>query len=75
MKVQFHSVDEIKGFVSDMDTVPCDVNIKDGRIILDAKSFLSLASLDLSKHFDVHPVTRDWTKIDQFYEKVWRYRA
>lgn len=59
--INLNKVENIKKFISVVNTFESDIDISSGRILLDAKSIMALYSLDLSKDIDIisHANTED----------------
>ena len=75
MKIVFHCTNDVKNFVNDMMKLECDVNIVDGRRVLDAKSLLGVLNLDISKQFDTYCITDDENQRAIFNEIIKKYKG
>ena len=51
-RVNLNSIDDIKEFVNIVNRFPVDVDLSNGRYVIDAKSIMGIFSLDLSKDID-----------------------
>lgn len=71
-KVKFHAAEDVQEFVNAASRCDFDIDICSSRIIIDAKSFLGILSMDLSKCLTVtcHGENRDFTRILQKYAAV-----
>lgn len=75
MKVQFYSMENARDFVNDVSKLDCDVNLADGRIIVDAKSMMGVLQLDLKKSFDVYAVSNFVSDHDKLKEIAAKYEV
>lgn len=59
--VVLSSVDMVKSFVDAASLIPCDIDVKSGRYVINAKSIMGLFSLDLSEPLliEVHGSAED----------------
>lgn len=74
IEVRFYSVDDIEHFVNNMNSIECDINLYDGRKMLDAKSMVGLMNLDfLHKNFKIECVSDDPEILNKFSERVKDY--
>jgi len=62
--VHLKSINEVKEFVSIVNTFETDVDLISGRYIVDAKSIMGIFSLDLSQPIQVQVQTGDGTEIE-----------
>lgn len=55
-EVKLDSIDKVKAFVNGVSGVGCDMDLRHGRYVIDAKSIMGIFSLDLSKpiSLDIH---------------------
>ena len=74
--IKINTIDKIKSFVHDIEKVPFDVLISNGRYTIDAKSIMGIFSLDFGKPIEIYldpnltyPTTADQT----LYEAVKPY--
>lgn len=68
-------VSDIDSFCRNMNTLEhSDINIGEGNVILDAKSLLSLTTLDFTKDIRVEIITNDENETRLFEEILERYR-
>ena len=74
MKVRFHSIENARDFVNEVSKLECDVNLADGRIIVDAKSMMGVLQLDLKKSFDVYVVSKLVSDHDKLKEITAKYK-
>jgi phosphocarrier protein HPr len=51
--IQLKSINEVKEFVSTVNTFDFDIDLVSGRYIVDAKSIMGIFSLDLAKPIEV----------------------
>lgn len=72
--IKIKSVEEIKEFVSDMEKVEGEVDVKEGRRVVDGKSILGLASLNLQHELEVKPIVRDNENREKFEKMIEKYR-
>jgi len=62
--VHLKSINEVKEFVSIVNTFETDVDLISGRYIVDAKSIMGIFSLDLSQPIQVQVQIGDGTDIE-----------
>jgi len=68
-------VSDIDGFCRNMNTLKnSDINIGEGNVILDAKSLLSLTTLNFTKDIRVEIITNDENETRLFEEILERYK-
>lgn len=68
-------VSDIDSFCRNMNTLEnSDINIGEGNVILDAKSLLSLTTLDFTKDIRVEIITNDENETRLFEEILERYK-
>lgn len=72
--IKIKSVEELKEFVSDMEKVEGEVDVKEGRRVVDGKSILGLASLNLQRELEVKPIVRDNENREKFEKMIEKYR-
>ena len=54
VQISLNSIDKVKSFVNDITKFDYDVDLVSGRYVIDAKSIMSIFSLDLSKAIDLN---------------------
>lgn len=54
VKISLNSIDKVKSFVNDITKYDYDFDLVSGRYVIDAKSIMSIFSLDLSKDIDLN---------------------
>lgn len=64
-KIKLNSLKEVQDFNKAIQSVSSDVDIKAGRIEIDAKSIMGLFALDLSKPLIINANTSDELAISQ----------
>lgn len=71
--IKINSVEQGKALVNDLNKFEGEVDIKEGRRIVDGKSLLGLLSLDLSNELQVTPIiSKD--KLNSFEEIIKKYK-
>lgn len=73
--IKLNEIDELKTFVEDMRSLPCDVNIYKDSYVVDGKSILGLLSLSLSTPITAKVITDDEEIIKKFEELCTKYSA
>ena len=68
-------ISDIDFFCRDVNTFKSDVNAGEGHRVIDAKSLLSLLTLDLSKPVKIEVITEDKYEIDAFKDLLRRYKG
>ena len=54
VQISLNSIDKVKSFVNDITKFDYDFDLVSGRYVIDAKSFMGIFSLDLSKSIDLN---------------------
>lgn len=68
-------ISDIDNFCRNMNTLEhSDINVGEGNVILDAKSLLSLTTLDFTKDIKVEIITNDERELKLFEEILERYK-
>ena len=57
--IRLGGVDDIRAFVNAIATCEYDLDLKNGRYVVDAKSIMGIFSLDLSKPIDLNIHSQD----------------
>lgn len=69
------NINDIDSFCRNMNTLEhSDINVGEGNIILDAKSLLSLTTLNFNKDIRVEIITNDEKDLKLFEEILERYK-
>lgn len=69
-------ISDIDNFCRNMNTLEhSDINIGEGNVILDAKSLLSLTTLDFTKDIKVEIITNDERELKLFEKILERYKG
>lgn len=68
-------ISDIDFFCKDVNTFKSDVNAGEGNRVIDAKSLLSLLTLDLAKPVKIEVITEDKYEIDAFQDLLRRYKG
>ena len=74
MKVVLDNVNKVQDFVNTCSKFDCDVYMKSGRYIINAKSIMGVLSLNLSNPVDVKPDTTDISLTQRFLENIVKFR-
>ena len=74
MKVVLDNVNKVQDFVNTCSKFDCDVYMKSGRYIINAKSIMGVLSLNLSNPVDVKPDTTDISSAQRFFENIVKFR-
>ena len=74
MNVRFTNINQIPDFVTLMGIFSPDIDIVDGRCVIDAKSLNGVLSLGLYKDFEVYIHTNDEDIINEFAETINEYK-
>ena len=67
--VSLSSIDDVKAFVDAANHCPCEVDVRSGRYLVNAKSIMGLFSLDLAKPVEVEVLGTD-AETDAFRGRV-----
>ena len=73
--IKLNEIDELKAFVDDMRSLPCDINVYKDNYVVDGKSILGLLSLSLSTPITAKVITDDEEIIKKFEELCTKYSA
>ena len=71
--VNINNIEKVKRFVSDALSFKSDIDILDGRYIIDGKSIMGVFSLDLSKDILVKIYSDDKKEITRFNTVMAKY--
>ena len=74
MNIIFTNINQIPYFVTLMGIFSPDIDIVDGRCVIDAKSLNGVLSLGLYKDFEVYIHTNDEDIINEFAETINEYK-
>lgn len=74
MNIRFTNINQIPDFVTLMGIFSPDIDIVDGRCVIDAKSLNGVLSLGLYKDFEVYIHTNDEDIINEFAETINEYK-
>ena len=74
MKVVLDNVNKVQDFVNTCSKFDCDVYMKSGRYIINAKSIMGVLSLNLSNPVDVKPDTTDISLTQRFFKNIVKFR-
>ena len=74
MNIRFTNINQIQDFVTLMGIFSPDIDIVDGRCVIDAKSLNGVLSLGLYKDFEVYIHTNDEDIINEFAETINEYK-
>ena len=66
--IKLNNIEKVKHFVNEVTTFECDVDVLCRRYILDAKSIMSILSLDLTEPLKVMIHTDDYDELKLFNE-------
>ena len=69
-KVILHNSDGARDFVKAAESMECDVDLVDGSIVVDGKSFIGVVTMDLSEALTVRLHSSNMEDINSFKEKV-----
>ena len=73
--IKLNEIDDLKAFVEDMRSLPCDINVCKDSYVVDGKSILGLLSLSLSTPVTAKVISDDEEVIKQFEELCTKYSA
>ena len=73
MKIMLPDFQEVNTFCKGIEFFEGDIDVRQGRLVTDARSFLGICSLDLNKPIDVTIKTNDNSVEEDFYKylKKW----
>ena len=71
VKISLNSIDAVKSFVNTVSKYESDFDLVSGRYVIDAKSFMGIFSLDLSKPIELNIHSED--QFDEIIESLKPY--
>lgn len=74
MNIKFTNINQIPDFVTLMGIFSPDIDIVDGRCVIDAKSLNGVLSLGLYKDFEVYIHTNDEDIMNEFAKTITEYK-
>lgn len=74
MNIRFTNINQIPDFVTLMGIFSPDIDIVDGRCVIDAKSLNGVLSLGLYKDFEVYIHTNDENIMNEFAKTITEYK-
>lgn len=74
-KIKLATPEDITDFVNMCSKYECDVNIYDGRNVIDAKSMIGVFSIQQGKVVEVQAITHDEDVVTDFLEKIRKYEV
>ena len=74
MNIKFTNINQIPDFVTLMGIFSPDIDIVDGRCVIDAKSLNGVLSLGLYKNFEVYIHTNDEDIMNEFAKTITEYK-
>ena len=66
--IRLNTLEKVKNFVAQMSTFDCDIDVLYRRYILDAKSIMSILSVDLMQPLKVVIHSDDYEDLKKFFE-------
>ena len=66
--IRLNTLEKVKNFVAQMSTFDCDIDVLYRRYILDAKSIMSILSVDLIQSLKVVIHSDDYEDLKKFFE-------
>ena len=73
VQISLNSIDKVKSFVNEITTLDYDFHLVSGRYVIDAKSFMGIFSLDLSKPIDLNIHADNGADVDKILEVLTPY--
>lgn len=74
LDVSLNTIEKVKKFTSIVNSFDCDVDVLQGRYIVDGKSIIGIFSLDLTKTITVEIESNDEKEINRFLENMEEFR-
>lgn len=75
IKIRLFTAEETTEFVNICSKYDCDINVNDGRILLDAKSIISIYSVATGKIIEVQAITSNKSVISRFVEDMRKFEV
>lgn len=74
-KIRLTTPEMVSGFINVCSKYECDINLYDGRNILDAKSFMGVFAISQGKVIEVQAITSDESVISSFIEDMKKFEV
>lgn len=75
VKITLKNPKEIANFINICSKYDCDVDLYDGSVVVDAKSIVSVFSVQLGKIVEVKAITSDESVISKFVEDMRKFEV
>lgn len=75
LKISLCTPDQIAEFVDICSKYECDINVYDGRIVLDAKSIIAVFGINHGKVIEVQAISSDESAISRFIEDMRKFEV
>lgn len=75
LKISINTIDRVKRFVKIVSEYESDIDLGQGRYIIDAKSIMGIFSFDLTKVFTVKIHTIDINELKRFNEEMEEFKV
>lgn len=75
IEIKLHSPELIEEFVNICSDYSCDINLYDGKNILDAKSLIGVFAIAQGKILEVQAITPDESVISSFIEDMRKFEV
>ena len=75
LKISLHTAEQIAEFVDICSKYECDINVYDGRTVLDAKSISAVFSINKGKLMEVQAISSDESIILRFIDDMKKFKA
>lgn len=75
IKISLHTAEQMTDFVNICSKYECDINVYDGRTVLDAKSIVATFGINPGKAIEVQAITSDESVISRFIEDMRKFEV
>lgn len=75
LKIKLSTPEMVSGFINACSKYDCDINLYDGRNILDAKSIMGVFGVAQGKVIEVQAITSDESVISSFIEDMRKFEV
>lgn len=75
LKISLHTAEQVAEFVDICSKYECDINVYDGRIVLDAKSIIAVLGINQGKVIEVQAISSNESIILRFIDDMKKFEA
>lgn len=75
LKIKLSTPEMVSGFINDCSKYECDINLYDGRNVIDAKSIIGVFAIAQGKVIEVQAISTDESVISSFIEDMRKFEV